>query len=114
MAMQKGKGPGPAPLEPKVIKKLLDKLSTDNEFRRLFKKDATAALAKVGCKPPKGPPFPPPGPPEQIPPTCGQCMQMKSMDRIASKAQITRDRAKLEKSLNAIQNFTNAKAFTAD
>ena len=44
------KGPKPAPLDPKVIKKLLDKLATDNEFRRLFKKDAGAALAKVGYK----------------------------------------------------------------
>ena len=28
------KGPAPAPLDPKVAKKLLDKLSTDNDFRR--------------------------------------------------------------------------------
>lgn len=37
-----------APLDPKVAGKLLDKLSTDNEFRRLFKKDPAAALVKVG------------------------------------------------------------------
>lgn len=37
-----------APLDPKVARKLLDKLSTDNEFRRLFKKDPLAALKKVG------------------------------------------------------------------
>ena len=39
------KGAKPAPLDPKVTKKLLDKLATDNDFRRLFKKDAHAALA---------------------------------------------------------------------
>ncbi|WP_454828337.1 NHLP-related RiPP peptide [Pseudoxanthomonas wuyuanensis] len=43
-----------APLEPKVAGKLLDKLSTDNEFRRLFKKDPKAALIQAGYKLPKG------------------------------------------------------------
>lgn len=42
-----------APLDPKVAGKLLDKLSTDNEFRRLFKKDPKAALSSVGYKEPK-------------------------------------------------------------
>ena len=42
-----------APLDPKVAGKLLDKLSTDNEFRRLFKKDPKAALISVGYKEPK-------------------------------------------------------------
>lgn len=37
-----------APLDPKVADKLLDLLSTDNEFRRLFKKDPEAALSQVG------------------------------------------------------------------
>lgn len=41
-----------APLDPKVAGKLLDKLSTDNEFRRLFKKDPKAALISVGYKEP--------------------------------------------------------------
>ena len=41
-----------APLDPKVAGKLLDKLSTDNEFRRLFKKDPKAALVSVGYKEP--------------------------------------------------------------
>ncbi|HEY0504493.1 MAG TPA: NHLP-related RiPP peptide [Lysobacter sp.] len=37
-----------APLDAKVADKLLDLLSTDNEFRRLFKKDPAAALVKAG------------------------------------------------------------------
>lgn len=46
---------GPAVrLEPKVVRKLLDRLGTDNEFRRLFKKDPGAALVKAGYKLPKG------------------------------------------------------------
>ena len=43
-----------APLDPKVADKLLDMLGTDNEFRRLFKKDPGAALVKAGYKVPKG------------------------------------------------------------
>ena len=44
----------PTPLDPKVADKLLDLLGTDNEFRRLFKKDPGAALVKAGHKVPKG------------------------------------------------------------
>jgi putative modified peptide len=43
-----------APLDPKVAGKLLDKLGTDNEFRRLFKKDPKAALIQAGYKLAKG------------------------------------------------------------
>lgn len=43
-----------APLDPKVAGKLLDRLSTDNEFRRLFKKDPRAALIQAGYKLAKG------------------------------------------------------------
>lgn len=43
-----------APLDPKVAGKLLDKLGTDNEFRRLFKKDPASALIQAGYKLPKG------------------------------------------------------------
>lgn len=102
MATKKGKGPAPAPLDPKVTKKLLDKLSTDNEFRRLFKSDAGAALAKVGYKAEAGATL------------AGGCMQLKSTDRIAPKAKIVRDRAKLEQVINSVVNFDCAKAFSAD
>lgn len=100
--MAKKKGPGPAPLDPKVTKKLLDKMSTDNDFRRLFKKDAGAALAKVGYKV------------EAEATSAGGCMQLKSGARIAPKAKIVRDRAKLEKTLNSIVNFSAAGGFSAD
>ena len=96
------KGPKPAPLDPKVTKKLLDKLSTDNEFRRLFKKDAGAALAKVGYKVEAGAT------------SAGGCMQLKTTDRIASKEKIVRDRAKLERTLNSVVNFSCTDDFSAD
>lgn len=45
-----GKAPSP-PLSPQIADALLHLLGSDNEFRRLFKKDPTAALAKVGYAP---------------------------------------------------------------
>lgn len=104
MATKKGAGKTQAaPLDPKVADRLLDLLSTDNEFRRLFKKDPQAALVKAGWKPPKapvaapvgtkarkGPPFPPPGPPAVVPPV--MCLKV---DRIAPKDHIIRTRDEL-------------------
>ncbi|MEJ7745927.1 MAG: NHLP-related RiPP peptide [Luteimonas sp.] len=100
MATKKTAGAKSAPLDPKVADKLLDLLSTDNEFRRLFKKDPQAALAKVGHPESKaavaalrkGPPFTPPGPPPVIPPVW-DCM---SVQRIAPKAEIIRSRDTLK------------------
>ena len=96
------KGPKSAPLDPKTTKKLLDKLSTDNEFRSLFKKDAAAALAKVGYKIEAGAT------------SAYGCLQFNAGERIAPKAKIVRDRAKLEEAMNSIVNFMCAKDFRAD
>ena len=93
------KGNGPAPLDPKVVKKLLDLLSTDNEFRRLFKKDAQAALLKAGFKSPvalKG---------AAAATSASACLQMTAGSRIATKSQITRDRQKLEQVLSVPFSF---------
>ncbi|MEO5628657.1 MAG: NHLP-related RiPP peptide [Thermomonas sp.] len=96
------KGPKSAPLDQKTTKKLLDKLSTDNDFRSLFKKDAAAALAKVGYKP------------EADTTSIYSCLQFNAGERIAPKAKIVRDRAKLEESLNSVVNFACADDFRAD
>lgn len=92
------KGNGPARLDPKVAKKLLDKLSTDNEFRRLFKKDAHAALVKAGWKPAAGTEA-------TAAASGGQCLQLKTTDSIAPKAKIIRERAKLEQAITSPFNF---------
>ena len=65
-------------LDPKVADKLLDKLGTDNDFRRLFKKDPAAALVKVGH-------------PKDAAALTGGCCQI---DSIAPKAQIEALRAR--------------------
>lgn len=100
MATKKGaKSP---PMDPKTTKKLLDKLSTDNDFRSLFKKDAGAALAKVGYKLEAGTT------------SAYGCLQFGAGERIAPKAKIVRDRAKLEEAMNSVVNFACAKDFRAD
>lgn len=94
-----------ASLEPKVADRLLDLLSTDNDFRRLFKKDPQAALAKVGhpeaktalAAQRKGPPFPPPGPPPQVPPVWDCC----HVARIAPKNEIIKARESLREYLTS-------------
>jgi putative modified peptide len=114
MAIKKaGKGPGPAPLEPKVVKKLLDLLSTDNEFRRLFKKDANAALIKAGYKPPAAISGRAMASAAAVV-SLGSCLQMASTASIAPKAKIIRERAKLETTLNAIQHFVCPAELMAD
>ena len=106
--MAQTKGPAPAPLEPKVARKLLDLLSTDNDFRRLFKKDAHAALVKAGYKAPAGTDA------TQIAAVSGAgCMQLKAGARIAPKANILRDRAKIEANLALAMLFIEAKSFKA-
>lgn len=84
MATKKTAGRPPA-LDPKVADKLLDKLSTDNEFRKLFKRDPAAALVKVGH-------------PKEAAALTGMCCQVAS---IAPKAQIVKARDELKTMLTA-------------
>jgi len=71
-----------APLDPKVADKLLELLSTDNEFRRLFKKDPAAALARAGHK--------------EATSVIAGCLQV---ERIAPKADIIKARTELKSML---------------
>jgi putative modified peptide len=85
MAIKKSDGAKPAPLDPKVADKLLDLLGTDNEFRRLFKKDPQAALVKVGQ-------------PKEAAALTSGCCQIQS---IATKEQIRRSRVELKTTLTS-------------
>ncbi len=95
------KGNGPAPRDPKVIKTLLDRLTTDDDFRELFQKDASAALAEAGHRAPSdtlrtG---------LSAAPSAGTCLQMQAGASLASKEDIAAQRAKLESTLAMIQGF---------
>jgi putative modified peptide len=110
MATKKSSGTAHPPLDPKVADKLLDLLGTDNEFRRLFKKDAVAALAQVGypaaqelvdrTRPPRPPNAPPPF----------ACMRV---EHIAPKAEIAAARDELRDYLTAAGNHTIVHCFEA-
>ena len=102
MATRKGRKPTEQ-LDPKVVRKLLDLLSTDNEFRRLFKRDAYAALVKAGYRAPAGR-----TPEESASATGGACLQLRAGDRIAPKQKVIQQRARLEEYLALPFNFTFA------
>ncbi|GAA5002794.1 putative modified peptide [Pseudoluteimonas lycopersici] len=87
MATKKATTPG---LDPKVADKLLDKLGTDNDFRRLFKKDPAAALVKAGHS-------------KDAAALVGGCCQI---DGIAPKAQIQKSRDELKTMLTAGLSMT--------
>lgn len=80
-----------APLEAKVADKLLDLLGTDNEFRRLFKKDPAAALRKAGYKVPKGD--------EAAASNLQQLGAQLKVEKIAPKANVLKARQEIKTSL---------------
>jgi putative modified peptide len=106
--MANQKGPPPAPLHPNVARKLLDLLSSDDDFRDLFQRDAHAALVQAGYAAPAGT-----DPSIASALSGGDCIQLDSGATLASKEQIAQDRTKLERSLSMIQGFDKASDFEA-
>src|SRR5690348_8264749 len=106
--MANQKGPPPAPLHPNVARKLLDLLSTDDDFRDLFQRDAHAALVQAGYVPPHGS-----DPAQASAISGGDCLQLSGTNQLASKEQIARDRAKLEALTTKVMNFIDSAAFKA-
>jgi putative modified peptide len=88
--MTKKTGPQPAAMHPKVTRTLLDKLATDDAFRELFQKDATAALAQIGYAVPAGEG------------NGGVCLQLAAGESLASKESFARDRATMESRLGGL------------
>jgi putative modified peptide len=83
----------PAPLDAKVADKLLDLLGTDNEFRRLFKKDPGAALVKAGYKLPKGD--------AAAADNLQKLHKQLKVDKIAPKANVQKARMEIKSSLTS-------------
>lgn len=107
--MANQKGPPPAPLRPQVVNKLLDLLSTDDDFRNLFQQDAHAALVQAGYASPAGM-----AAAEASATSGGDCLQLKAGQQLASKATIAQHKSKLEKSLSMIQGFSAPDELKAD
>ena len=107
--MANQKGPPPAPLHPRVVNKLLDLLSTDDDFRDLFKRDAHAALVQAGYEVPEG------ADASQASALSGaDCMQLATSETLASKEKIAEQRTKLEKTMSMIQGFGSPAELKAD
>jgi putative modified peptide len=101
--MAQGKGKGPNPMDPKVAKRLLDKLASDDDFRDHFTRDAQSALESIGYV----------APTEAGVASAGACLQLKPGTSLASPADIESSRSKLEESLVAIHGFAAPKGFVA-
>lgn len=98
------KGNPPASLDPKVVRKLLDLLSSDDNFRSLFQKDAHAALVQAGYSPASDSNLKSMDS-EPSMQSGGSCLQLKDGATLASKEQVAAERAKLETALSGIQSF---------
>jgi putative modified peptide len=109
MAMKKGPGPK-EPLDHKVVRNLLDKLSTDDDFRDLFKRDAHAALVEAGWTAPADDD----GTVDAAARSGGNCLQLASDVELASKEKIRQERTKLERTLNGIVNYGAPAELQAD
>lgn len=98
---------GAPALDKKVVDRLLDLLSNDDGFRRLFQKDAKAALLLAGHQPAAST--------DGVPAAeVWMCLQLKGGQHLASKTSITRERAKLERTLNSVVQFECPRELYAD
>lgn len=77
----------PAGLHPRLVKKLLDNLESNDEFRAMFQASPEQALRSLGYTDP------------------WSCMQLSAGATLASGDTIKSHRAKLEASLVGVQNL---------
>jgi putative modified peptide len=94
--MANSKGKGPRAMDPKVVKRLLDKLTTDDAFRAHFQRDAQSALESIGYVAPAE---------DAEEASAGTCLQLQAGSTLASPEDIASARPKLESSLAAIHGF---------
>ncbi|HEU4775146.1 MAG TPA: NHLP-related RiPP peptide [Lysobacter sp.] len=90
-------GSGHPPLDPNVADKLLELLSTDDEFRTLFKQDAEKALSQVGYFLPAGAPS----------------LRCTQVEHLASKDEVAESREALKSHLTATGPLTVIFCFEA-
>lgn len=96
MATRKPPGGEHTPFDPAVADKLLELLSTDNDFRDLFAKDPVAAVRKAGHDIPQD--------------TLMACM---STVQIAPKEEIAQARALIKDFLTSAAAYNNPHCFEA-
>ncbi|HVQ32375.1 MAG TPA: NHLP-related RiPP peptide [Lysobacter sp.] len=99
------------PLEQKVVKKLLHKLSTDDNFRALFQRNPHAALVEAGWE---AAPDETGTDAEMAEISGGSCLTMTNGATLASKEQIAARSATLEQELSVPFGFFCPPALLAD
>lgn len=97
MTNEDGKEKGHAPLEPQAADKLLELLSTDDEFRELFTNNRQAALKQVG-----------------YPDADAPSIQCTSVKQLASKEEIAQARSELRSVLTSQAALTVIFCFESD
>ncbi|MBW8807376.1 NHLP-related RiPP peptide [Lysobacter capsici] len=96
MATRKPPGGEHKPFDPAVADKLLELLSTDNDFRDLFAKDPEAAVRKAGHDIPEG-----------------AAMACMSTVQVAPKEEIAQARALIKAFLTSAAAYNNPHCFEA-
>lgn len=96
MATRKPPGGEHKPFDPAVADKLLELLSTDNDFRELFEKDPVAAVRKAGHDIPEG--------------TAMACM---ATVQVAPKEEIAEARVMIKDFLTSAAAYNNPHCFEA-
>lgn len=82
-------------MDKKVVKRLLDGLTTDENFRKRFQEDAAGTLASIGHEDPA----------DGDSVAAGQCMQLQAGQELATAEEITADREKLERAMGGVFGF---------
>jgi putative modified peptide len=77
----------PAGLHPRLVRKLLDNLESNEDFRAMFQESPEKALRSIGYTDPWG------------------CMSLSSGAKLASSEQIRAQRNKLEDTMVGIQGY---------
>ena len=102
------KGNGPK-LDRKVVKTLLHKLSTDDDFRDLFQSDPHAAIVQAGWTPPAD--AAPTDDAQSL--SGGSCLSMSAGATLASKEDIAAQQGALEEAMSLPFSFACPAALLA-
>jgi putative modified peptide len=89
-------------MDHKVVKRLLDGLSTDEGFRKKFQEDPAGTLDSIGYQ----------APTDDTEMAAGQCLTLQANQSLAPAEEIARDREKIESLMSGIFGFIGTTGLT--
>ena len=89
-------------MDHKVVKRLLDGLSTDEGFRKKFQEDPAGTLDSIGYQ----------APTDDTEMAAGQCLTLQANQSLAPAEEIARDRDKIESLMSGIFGFIGTTGLT--